>query len=41
MHIIVTKDEVPSEGCSVDERVINEAITEWNDNYQRAQSLHC
>ena len=35
MHIIVTKDEVPSEGCSVDERVIDEATTEWNGNYQR------
>lgn len=41
MHIIVTKDELPSEGCSVDEWVINEAITKWNDKYQRVQSLHC
>ena len=28
MHIIVTKDEAPSEGCSVDEWVIDEATTE-------------
>ena len=34
MHIIVTKDEVSSEGCSVDERVIDESTTEWNGNYQ-------
>ncbi len=38
MHIIVTKDEVPSEGCSVDEWVIDEATTEWNGNYQRYSS---
>ena len=32
MRIIVTKDEVPSEGCSVDEWFIDGSTTEWNGN---------